>query len=200
MTPQQIMIVDAFNSQTYIQDKMDIQNTPVYDTVTVAQAGSLSILSSSLFTNVGPASGKTLALTNMSQQRKLAAPEAFSVLGFRNRIVENILLADMLTILNGFCYEFFLGQKYYQRAPLWVLSAGGGIWGMFTNTTTSVLANGLPSRESMHKLAIPVVIENQMEFYAQLNGTTVTLTATASGGVGFTLVSVLDGLYARGVQ
>lgn len=200
MTPQQIMIVDAFNSQTYIQDKMDIQNTPVYDTITIAQAGSLSVLTSALFTSVGPSSGKTLAQTNMSQQRKLAAPEAFSVLGFRNRIVENILLADMLTIQNGFCYEFFLGQKYYQRAPLWILSPGGGIWGQFTTTTTSVLTNGLPSRESMHKLAIPVVIENQMEFYAQLNGTTVTLTATADGGVGFTLVSVLDGLYARGVQ
>jgi hypothetical protein len=63
-----------------------------------------------------------------------------------------------------------------------------------------VYTNGYPSREAMHKLAIPIVIENQMTFYAQLTGTAATLTAGASGGTGATLQLLLDGFYARGVQ
>jgi 1-aminocyclopropane-1-carboxylate deaminase/D-cysteine desulfhydrase-like pyridoxal-dependent ACC family enzyme len=52
----------------------------------------------------------------------------------------------------------------------------------------------------MHKLAIPIVIENQMTFMGQLQGNQVNLTAAVAGGTGFTLVALLDGLYARGVQ
>jgi hypothetical protein len=199
-TPQQQMIVDAFNSEVYVSNRMDVQHTPLYDTVTIAAAGALSVLTSAFFTNVGPASGKTLALTNMSQSQRLPAPEAFSIFGFRLRWSENILLADLLTVLNGFALEFFLGQKNYQRAPLWYFGAGGGISAFTTRTSESEYMNGVPSRESMHKLAIPIVIENQMTFFAQLQGTTVTLTAAASGGTGAIFVLLLDGLYARGVQ
>jgi hypothetical protein len=194
------MIVDAFQSEVYIANRMDVQHTPLYDTITVAQAASLSSLTSAFYTNVGPASNKTLAATNMSQQQKLPAPEAFSIFGFRLRWAENILLADLLTILNQFCFEFYLGQKVYQRAPLWYFSAGGGIAGMTTRTDSSVYTNGWPAREAMHKLAIPIVIENQMTFFAQLQGTAFTMAAAGVGGTGITLVALLDGLYARGVQ
>jgi hypothetical protein len=106
-------------------------------------------------------------------------------------------LLDIYNILNGFCFEFYLGQKPYQRGPIWYFNAGGGIWAALTNSTTSVLNNGAPGRSDMHKLAISIVIENQMTFYAQLNGTTYTLNAN---GTGLNLVALLDGLYARGVQ
>ena len=71
---------------------------------------------------------------------------------------------------------------------------------MTTQTNTSVLTNGNPTREAIHKLAIPIVIENQMTFYAQLQGNAYTLTAGAAGGTGIALTLLLDGLYARGVQ
>jgi hypothetical protein len=204
MTNTQNMIVDAFQSETYVNNRMDVQHTPLYDTFVLTNgappASTLSTLSSALFTNVGPASGKTLAATNLTQSQKLPAPEAFSIFGFRLRWSENILLADLLTVLNGFAFEFYLGQKVYQRAPLWYFGAGGGISGIATATAFTVLNNGWPARESMHKLAIPIVIENQMTFYAQLQGTTVNLTLLAAGGTGLTLVALLDGLYARGVQ
>ena len=200
MTSQQSMIVDAFNSETYVQNKMDVQHTPIYDTVTIAAASAVNTITTSFFTNVGPASNKTLAQTNMTQQQRLPAPEAFSIFGLRLRWAENILLADLLTILNGFCLEFYLGQKYYQRAPLWHFNAGGGIWANQTLNATSIYTNGMQSREAMHKLAIPIVIENQMTFYAQLNGTAVNLTAAGAGGTGMTLQLLLDGFYARGVQ
>jgi hypothetical protein len=200
MTPQQQMIVEAFNSEVYVANKMDVQHTPIYDTVVYAAAATINDTNSAFFTNVGPASGKTLAQTNMRQGNRLPAPEAFSIFGFRFRWSENILLADLIAILNGFALEFSLGQKVYNRAPLWYFSAGGGIDGFTTRTDSSVYTNGLPSREAMHKLAIPIVIENQMEFSARLVGGPVTLAAAGAGGTGATIQLLLDGLYARGVQ
>jgi hypothetical protein len=197
-TQQQQTIIDAFNSEVYVNNRMDVQHTPLYDTVTIAAGtGSLSVLTSAFFTNVGPASGKTLALTNLSQSQKLAAPEAFSVFAYRFRYSENISLLDIWTLLNTFCMEFFLGQKCYQRGPIWYYNAGGGIYGLATNDSFSVLNNGMPGRSEMHKLAIPVVIENQMTFYAQLNGGTMVPNVS---GTGLILQLLLDGLYARGVQ
>lgn len=200
MTPQQQMIVDAFNSEVYVNNRMDVQHTPLYDTVVYAAAATITLTNSQFFTNVGSASGKTLALTNVTQSQKLAAPEAFSIFGFRYRWEENVLLADLLSVIQGFCLEFYLGQKYYQRGPLWYYSAGGGIWAELSSAAGSIFTNGVPGRDSMHKLAIPVVIENQMTFYAQLNGNNVTLEVASSDGTGYTQQLLLDGLYARGVQ
>jgi len=203
---QQQMIVDSFQSAIYVDNRMDVQHTPLYDTVTTAAGATLSTLSSAFFTNVGPASSKTLAQTNMTQSQRLPAPEAFSIFGIRMRWSENILLADLLAILGygstntGFALSLTLGQKRYQLAPLWYYNAGGGIMAAITTSATSVFTNGLASREAMHKLAIPIVIENQMTFAAQLEGTSYTLTASGSGGTGVTLTLLLDGLYARGVQ
>lgn len=201
MTPQQQMIVDSFNSEVYVKNRMDIQNTPLYDTVSLAASASITVNATAFFTNVGAQSNKSIGLTNMQQSQKLPAPEAFSILGFRFRFAENILLADILTLYNTQVFEFYLGQKYYQRAPLWFYGAAGGVSGFSNVSSTSVYTNGWPSRDSMHKLAITVVIENQMSFYGQLNGTAgQTLTATGSGGTGAYMVVLLDGLYARGVQ
>lgn len=200
------MIMDAFRSETYVANRMDVQHTPLYDTVTIAAGGSVSDLTTAFFTNVGPSSGKTYAQTNMSQSRRLPAPEAFSIFGFRLRWKENVLLADLYNLLDNFCLEFYKGQKVYQRAPLWYFSPGGGVAGQLAidgaaaATTATILNNGAPYRESMHKLAIPIVIENQETFWAQLTGTSFTLTASASGGTGLTLQLLLDGFYARGVQ
>ena len=201
MTPQQSMIVDAFNSQVYVDNRMDVQHTPLYDTVVLSAASTLSVSASALFTSVGPSSGKTLALTNLTQSQKLAAPEAFSVFGFRFRYSENISLLDLYNIINGFALEFYLGQKVYQRGPLWYYNAGGGVYGTnnqtYSNTAGTILNNGMPGRSEMHKLAISVVIENQMTFFAQLQGNNYTLNAS---GAGLTYQLLLDGLYARGVQ
>ncbi len=193
----QQQIVDAFRSATYVDNRMDVQHTPIYDTVTIAAGGSLSTLTSAFFTNVGPASNKTLAQCNMTQSQRLAAPEAFSIFSISLRISENILEADLITIMNNFALSFWLGQKKYNLAPIWHYPAGGGIW---ASADASTFANGFPSREAVLNLAVPIVIENQMTFFAQLEGTAQTLTAGGGGGTGATLVLKLDGLYARGVQ
>lgn len=199
-TAQAAMIYDSFRSETILKNQMDVQNTPLYDTVTVAAGSSLSSLNQ-FFTNVGSQSSKTQGLTNLTQSQKLQAPEAFSIFGVRFRYSENISLLDLWNILNTFCLELWLNQKNYQRAPIWFYNAGGGVHGTsnqnFTNTTGTILNNGTPGRNAMHKLAICLVIENQMTFYGQLQGNAYTLNAS---GNGITMQMLLDGLYARGVQ
>ncbi len=194
---QRQFIVDSFRGQIYISDQLDVQDTPVYDTITYAAAATITSANSQFFTNVGSASGKTFVQTNMTTSQKLIAPEAFSVFGLRIYWAGTVLRADLDSILNGFIYEFWLGQKYYQRAPLWHFSAGAGIDGYTTRSAESFYTNGVPNREAMHKLAIPLVIANQMQFFGQFIGANFVL---AAGGTGFVCVNELVGLYARGVQ
>lgn len=192
-------IMQAFNSAVYISDRMDVQHTPLYDTVTIAAGATFSTLTTALFVNAGPQSGKTLAQTNMTQAGRLPAPQAFSIFAIQVRIQEDILPADFYSVVNGFAINLILGQKSYQLAPIWYMAAGGGPFGI--STTVDWMGNGLPSRQAIRNLAIPIVIENQMDFRVQFEGTSFTASAAASvGGTGITVQVVLDGLYARGVQ
>ena len=194
-TAQQNMIVAAFNSETYVANRMDVQDTPIWDTVTFIANTTISITNSMLFTNVGSQSNKTPAQTNMTQPQKLNAPEAFSIFGYSFRYSENISLLDIYNLLNGFCLQFYLGPKIFQQGPLWIYNAGGGIYGA-SGVAATILNNGMPGRSDMNQIAINVVIENQMSFFAQLNGNNY---VTNASGTGVIYQLVLRGLYARGV-
>lgn len=202
MQSSQQSVINAFNSQTYVKSQMDVQHTPLYDTVTIAASGTVNSNTASFFTAV---SGKTLAQTNLGSNRELQAPEAFSIFAIRLKWNENIAYADLTSIVQGFALNFKIGNKSYNLAPLWQYNAGGGIFGSGNLQNTAGLAagqltnwtNGYPSREGMHKLAIPIVIENKAQFYAYFEGNPFTL---SGGGTGFIATLLFDGLYARGVQ
>lgn len=198
ITQQQQFIINSFKGQIYISNQLDVQDSPVYDTITFAPSGTMNTQNSYFFTSVGPSAGKTTAQTNMSQQQKLDAPEAFSVFGIRLGWSEDILRADLQTLLNSWDYTFWLGQKWYQRANLRHYAAGWGISGFSTKTAESVYTNGWPSISAMHGLAVKLVIANQMTFYAYLEGAA-SQTFNGSGN-GLILVNEMVGLYARGVQ
>ena len=190
----------AFQSQTYIQDRIDVQDTGIYDTITIT-AGNPLTAGTQFFSSVGQGSGKNLAQTNMTQSQRLPSPQAFSIHAFRLRWSENILQADALALLNGFALEFYLGDKWYQRNPIWHYAGGGGLTGFSVQNNAYAYSNGMNTREAIKALRIPIVIENGMNFYGQLVGTSsITLTAGGSGGTGLILTLFLDGLYARGVQ
>jgi hypothetical protein len=199
LPPQDAMILEAFQSDTYVEGKVDVQNEPLYDTFNLG-AVAITENNTALFTAVGPGSGKTLGACNLSQSRRLPAPEAFSVLGIRLYWNEDILIADLLAVVGNaavtpYAFEFWLGQKCYNRGPLWYYSAGGGFYNTNANAAAlGLFTNGVPDRNSMHKLAIPLVIENQGEFFGRLVGGPYTVTGT------FSLMCLLDGLHARGVQ
>lgn len=198
ITAQQAFITEAFRGQIYWSDTLDVQDTPIYDTLTYTAGQSISTPNSALFANVESGSGKTLAQSNMTDNRRLIAPEAFSVFGIRLVWSEDILRSDLTTLLNTWAYEFWLGQKNYSRANIRHYSSGMGISGYTTRTSESFYTNGVPGRGSMNLLAVKLVIANQMSFYAQLNGST-GQTLSASGN-GLILYNELVGLYARGVQ
>jgi len=201
---QQQFIIDSFRGQIYISNELDVQDTPIYDTDTYTSGQTINTPNSAFFSNVESNSGKTFAQTNMSENRRLAAPEAFSVFGVRLGWSENVLYSDLQTFVNGWAYEFWLGQKFYQRANVRHFSSGWGISGYSTNTSTQWLTNGTANRGSMNLVCVKLVIANQMSFYGQLSGGPVnasqTLAAAGAGGTGLILLNELVGLYARGVQ
>lgn len=193
---QQAFIYNQFNGTTFQPNTMDVQSEPLYDTNTYAAGASVAVNT----TFFGSPAGKTLAQTNVTEVRKLSAPEAFAVMAIKFRYQEDILLADAIALNGNLALELWIGQKYYNRGPLWYYNAGGGVWGVTTTTGTSAYTNGVPGRNAGHLLEINIVIDNQASFYGNMPGTAVTLTAAASGGTGAVLQMLLDGLHARGVQ
>jgi hypothetical protein len=204
ISTQQQFIIESFRGQIYISNELDVQDTPIYDTDTYTAGQTINTQNSQFFSNVESGAGKTYAQTNLSENRRLAAPEAFSVFGVRLGWSENVLFADLLSFVNGWAYEFWLGQKNYQRANVRHFSSGWGISGYSTNTATQWLTNGQANRGSMNMVMVKLVIANQMSFFAQLTGGpsngAQALTASGSGGTGMILLNEMVGLYARGVQ
>lgn len=200
LTPIQIAwITEQFQGTTYQPNAMDVQHEPLYDELTFA-AGAAVPDQSRFFVN--PA-GKTIAQTNVETAKKLDAPEAFAVKGIRIKVREDILLADFIALMDGavgFCAEFWIGSKSYNRAPLWYFNAGGGVTAT-GGTVQSALNNGRTGELDAHVLAINIIIDNQASFFGQLAGATAFTLATASnGGTGLGIMMLLDGLHARGVQ
>ena len=200
MSPTQQMIQDAFDNKILVDNVVDVQSTPVYDTVAIGPGPATLSQLNQFFTNVGSASGKTYAQTNMSTSQILPAPQVFSIYAIRLQWNANVWRPDIETVLGQFALEFWLLDKCYSRAPLWYYNAGGGLWGFSHRSNATLYGNGVPDRNAMHKLAIPLVIYNQMRFFAQFVGNPFTPETAVNGGVGFNFTLLLDGLYGRQVQ
>lgn len=193
-------ILGAFASDSYVANQLDIQHEPIYDSWTVAAATTLNTLASQWFVQIGGTANKTLAQTNMSTPKRLDAPQSHSIQSIKLRWSENILLADALAIVNGFAFVLYITTKPFNTAPIWQYPAGGGVFVPSTTATaTTTVLNGDPSRAAQLRLALPIVIGNQLNFYAQLEGNQITTTAAGSGGSGVTMWCSLDGLHARAV-
>lgn len=192
-------IQQQFNGTTYQPNSMDVQSEPLYDELTTAASSVITpgISGSQFFANP---TGKTYAQTNVLEARKLPAPEAFAVMGIKFNPQPNILLADWVNIGANFALEFWIGQKWYNRAPCQFYNAGYGTAGFTTFSSQSFITNGMPGRGHAHSLEINIIIDNQASFYGNLSGAATTMTAAASGGTGSVLCMLLDGLHARGVQ
>lgn len=196
---QAAMIFAAFTGTTFQPNAMDVQHEPLYDTLTVAQAGTVLSAAQSQQFFMNPTS-KTINQTNVTKPGQLQAPEAFALMCIQLHFDENILLTDLRGMMNSFCLQFFIGQKAYNTGPLWYYNAGGGIAGFSLVSDINVLQNGLQGSNNKNPREINIVIDNQASFYAQFNGAQLVLTTTALGGVGMTAMLLLDGLHARGVQ
>lgn len=196
---QQADIFQAFTGTTYQPNSMDVQHEPLYDTLTLAAGTNVLSANQAQAFFVNP-TNKTINQTNVNKAGQLQAPEAFALMCIQLHFDENILLADLRALYNNFCLEFWIGQKSYNRGPLWYYNAGGGIAGAFTTGATSVLTNGTTGSNNKNPREINIVIDNQASFFGQFDGAQITLATSGNGGVGMVAMMLLDGFHARGVQ
>jgi hypothetical protein len=192
-----------------VSNQLDIQHEPIYDTVTIAANAAVNNVSAVGFINP-QSSTKTIAATSMTTSGRLDAPQAMSIQSIKIRWSESILPSDLLSVVNGFAFVLTVGIKSLNTAPIWQYPAGGGVYVPSQVATTQTAAgtaavvtylnNGVPTREAQLRLALPIVIGNQLNFSCTLQGTSLTLAASGSGGLGLTLQYVFDGLHARAVQ
>ncbi len=199
VTAQQQFIINSFKGTIYVSNTLDVEDTPLYDTITYSAGQTVTITNSHFFTNVGSNAGKTDAQTNMTRSQELPAPEAFAVFGIRLGWSEDVLRSDLTALLNGWDYQMWLSKKVYQQANIRHFSAGWGIAGATTKTGESFYTNGWPSRNSINMLSVKLVIANQQSFDAYLSGNNAGQ-ALSGSGTGLILINELVGLYARGVQ
>jgi hypothetical protein len=198
VTAQQSFIINNFRGQIYISDQLDVEDTPLYDTFTATAGFTMTTDNSKLFANVELGSGKTAAQTNMTENRQLPAPEAFSVFGIRLGWSEAILRSDLQTFVDSWAYDLWLGNKSYNKANPRHFSSGWGISGFSTRTGESAYTNGWSDRTSMNTLAVKLVFANQQSFFAQFIGSqSQVFSLNGTGGI---FLNELVGLYARGVQ
>lgn len=216
MTPQQAYITQKFQSQVYIQDQMDVQDEPIYDTISFLTGQTINSTSASWFSNVGDGAplfltstvNKTLANTNMEKNNVLNAPEAQAIMQYRIQFNENIDPRDILsmtgcniaaglgTLPTGFAYRFKMGTKEYQTGFVTNYAAGGGIYFTGTADSQSFLQNGQPCAPCAQSLSVNLVIENEESFKANLIGQPYIVL----GSTGVSMKNQLMGLHARPIR
>jgi hypothetical protein len=190
---QQQMIMEAFRAEEYIKDQMDVQAEPVYDTLSEV-AGAIIAQGSTtaqFFKNI---QNKTLNLTNMTESGQLMNPEALAIFAYRYYLDPRNSVEDCEAVLAGFAFQFTMGRKPYQTAPLWMLPQGGGL-DLQGGDCDCIVHNGRPTKEAIRPIAITLVLEQGVNFVADLIGPNYTIV-----GDRFIHQVNLDGLHARGIQ
>lgn len=191
---QQNMIMEAFRAEEYIKDQMDVQAEPVYDTITLASGDIIAQGSTTAqyFKNI---QNKTLNLTNMTESGQLMNPEALAIFAYRFYLDPRNSVLDSENVLAGFAFVFTMGRKPYQTIPLWMIPQGGGL-DLQGCCDSCIVHNGRPTKEAIRPIAITLVLEQGVNFVADLIGPNYTIDATQ----GFISQTNLDGLHARGIQ
>ncbi len=214
LTDQQAYITQQFQSQVYIQDMMDVQDEPIYDTISFVTSGVINSTTASWFSNVGDGAplylaatvNKTLAQTNMTRNNTLIAPEAQAVFQHRIKFNENVDPRDILAMtgalvaagsqISGFAYQYKMGTKEYQTGPLIDYAGGGGIYFTGTTDAQSYLSLGMPCATCAEALSVSLVIENEESFKSNLIGNAYTVL----GANGVSMKLELMGLHARPIR
>lgn len=186
----------------------DVCEGMIYDTVCLSAGQMMTPQAFCFFTNVGPASGKTYAQTNMHQSRFLPAPTAMLAKQINFVIHPSVNPRDLEEIQSNFAWEFWMGDKVFGRGPM---IAAAALADVKLNEDKHIALPPPASGPDLSVLELPELraraeylgapgglqIENQMNFYALLNGTPTTLSRRGSG---IEITCILRGLIARGVQ
>lgn len=193
---RQQMLAWGFGGQTFDKKQINYEDEPLYDQRSFAAGDPISESTTQFFRDQA---NKTLAQTNMTRQNELPAPEMFSIQAIGIYFRQTIHPTDMDTILNNFAFRLKVGRKEVITGPIWEYAAAAGAWYNGNGTGLGVTQNGVPSRESMKKLNVPVLVESGVFLGAYFSGTQQAL-QNAPTGTGATITVVLRGIYIKGVQ
>ena len=190
VSARQQQILAAFDGHLDISNELDVQPGAIYDAISYRRGDTITLHNSQFFRNVNEASGKTFVETNMWENGKLPAPEAFSISRMMITFSRKSDPRDVMNIAERVCFEFWLDQKNYQRhvlnslqqrteesAPFRICEYCRAVYVQMEQcpgcgARAFVLAGlGTDERASGHvfflDLPYPLVIVNQISFYAQ---------------------------------
>ena len=182
------------------------RHQPFYDTLvrTTGTPAATINASTKLF---GNANVGNLAFTNLQVAGQLASDQTYVVLALRVWLYFNGTNARTFyqQVTSQLYFTFSLGDKPQFVAPSWYHPAGGGVWSGGADATP-VFNNGVPSQESILKLARPIVIPVRQNISVDAQfftvGTTNVLTLLNAPATDdeIVILYMIDGLQTRDVQ
>lgn len=172
----------------------DAQQTPLYDTVTVAASGTVPASIPFFSSRTKGANGRHI--TNLQQAGQVPNGQKFTVFGMGFATL-NTGLVDLLALMSGYAAVLTIGSKEYLEAPMEFWPAGAGVSGYATTTatTTTIAAvnNGTPNPGAIQALSPENAIEipGGLQFNVTLVGAA-TFTAAAAVTIRCYLIGVWD--------
>ena len=181
------------------------RHQPFWDTMVRSTGSPAATIqpSSKLF---GNANVGNLSLTNLQVAGQLASDQTYVVLALRAWLFfDGTNRRDLyLQTVSQLYFTFTLGDKPQFVAPCWYHPAGGGISGL--DSTASVLNNGVPSQQSILKLARPIIIPVRQnisvnaEFFSIGSTNVLDILNNAATDDQLCIMYMIDGLQTRDVQ
>lgn len=162
------LIQGAFGDLAVNLAKANVLDRPLYDRLTFAASAPINENTARFFHTMGT---KDLSDTNMPTPDQLPAPDMFSIRSIGVYFPTDTGRADIIGILDQLALVIKVRSTEVFNAPLWTLTPGGGVSAFTTAATTSFIGNGLPTREAMHTMALPIVIPSLTTYEVFLKGT-----------------------------
>lgn len=172
------------------------RHQPRYDTLT--RTDGVTTLSSST-TLFGNANVGQIRLTNMKAAGVLPSDNSYSILAMRIYYsFENTATGPIID--RGMFYELSIAEKSQLQGHGWYLPAGGGI---FSGGLTTIATNGVPSQESILRVARPITLPPRQNFEVEISfydvGTESALTSLNADTSSKVIVFLVDGVELRDV-
>lgn len=181
------------------------RHQPFWDTLvrTTGNPATAIAASTRLF---GNANVGNLALTNLQVAGALASDQTYVILSLRCWLYfeGTNARAHYQHVTSQLYFTLSVGDKPMFQAPIWYVPSGGGVYGY--DATTPIFNLGMPTQESILKLARPIVVPVRQNFNVNMEfftvGATNALTLLNSGATDDekVILFMIDGLQTRDVQ
>lgn len=125
-----------------------------WDTLNVNAGASIGTSFDFFVTPIGQG-GKTKVQTNMEQVQRLPDPLWANVYSLGFEFGPQVVLADIVTLVNNYYHEFWVGNKTYAEGLYQMFPAGTGFSGVSTQNNVGVFNNGRAQLSNTVDLRLP---------------------------------------------